>query len=232
MMHWFVYKGKNSYSDFGLWISKLPKIVKASERYEEVTIPGREGSMILLEGEDVYDSYPKECTVICPNNREIQGVKDWLRGSGDLYFSNEPGFVYEARIMGRVEFDRVGNSLLQAKIPFYVKPFKKRLHAGGDTVTVTDLSATLYNPGDVYSRPRISISGSGSNTITIDGQEMSFSGISGTIVVDCSAEIITQNGSLWSGSASGEFWKLPKGQISLSQTSSMELTIEPEWRWV
>ena len=130
MMHWFVYKGKNSYSDFGLWISKLPKIVKAS---------------------------------------------------GVFYFSNEPGFVYEARILGRVDFDRVGNSLLQANIPFYVKPFNKRLHAGGDTVTVTDLSATLYNPGDVYSRPRISISGSGSNTITIDGQEMSFSGISGTM---------------------------------------------------
>lgn len=230
MMHWFVWKGKNSYSDFGLWIGKLPKITKANERYEEVTIPGREGSLILLEGEDVYDGYPKECTVICPNTTNIQRVLEWLRGSGELSFSNEREFVYDARIMARVDFERIGNSLLQAKIPFYVKPFKKRIH--DESITVTSASAALYNPGDVASRPRVSITGSGNNTVTIAGQEMSFEGIDGTITVDCGAEIVTTSGAIWQGSVTGEYWKIPKGQVTLTQTGSMTITIDPEWRWV
>ena len=66
MMHWFVWKGKNSLSDYGLWISKRPRITRPNERHEEVIIPGRAGTLITLEGEDVYEGYQKECVVVLP----------------------------------------------------------------------------------------------------------------------------------------------------------------------
>lgn len=235
MQPWFIWKGKNSYSDFGLWINKLPPIIRAKERYEEIIIPGRAGSLIMTEGDDVYDSYVKECVVIAPNTRNIQPILDWLRGSGDVVFSNEITKAYEARIAAEVSFERIDNNLIQATIPFFVKPFKHNVNANDDTVTITSASGTIFNPGDVASKPKITIANSGSsanNTITIGGNQMLFMTVTGTIVVDCEANIITQNGTLWTGSFTGDFLKIPTGSNTVTQTGGMSVTIEPRWRWV
>ena len=234
MMHWFVWKDKNSISDFGLWISKLPKRTRAQERTQEVQIPGRSGSVILTEGEDVYDSYVMECTVIARNTINIQKVLEWLRGSGEVYFSNEIDKAFDARIAAKVEFERVGNSLVQARIPFLVQPLAHRLLRDSDRVTITGASGSLFNPGDVASKPKVSITGSGSNTITIAGNAMTFDlgSSSITIVVDCDAEIVTSGNDIWTGSYTGEFWRIPKGSVSVSQTGSATIAIDPEWRWV
>ena len=69
MQPWFIFKNRNSYSE-GLWISKLPEIVRAAERYTTVTIPGRAGKLTMLEGEDICDDYIKECVVTCPTEMD------------------------------------------------------------------------------------------------------------------------------------------------------------------
>ena len=235
MQPWFVWKGKNSFSDFGLWVNRLPPVVRAKERYEEIIIPGRSGSLIMTEGDDVYDSYVKECVVIAPNTRNIQPILDWLRGSGDVIFSNEISKAYEARIAAEVSFERVGNNLIQATIPFFVKPFKHNVNEQEDAVTITGSSGSIYNPGDVASKPKITITNSGSsanNTISIGNKQMLFMAVTGTIVVDCEANIITQGGSLWAGNYAGDFITIPKGANAVAQTGTMSITIEPRWRWV
>lgn len=225
MMPWFNWKNRNSYAE-GLWISKLPKITRAKERYQEVTIPGRAGSLMLLEGDDVYESYVKESTVICPNNRSVQKYLEWLRGSGEVIFSNEPDFVYEARIANEVEFERVGNSLLQAKVKFFVQPYKHRRHPEGDTILIATAS-TIYNPGNVASRPQVTVNGSSS--VTIAGQTMTFGGqATDRLVVDCDAGIVLLSGEIFTGTVSGDFWRIPPGSSQVTGAC----TIFPRWRWV
>ena len=223
MQPWFVWKNKNSFSDFGLWINKLPPIVRANERYEEITVPGRAGTLLMTEGEDVYDSYLKECIVLLPNTHNVQPILAWLRGTGDVVFSNEVEFAYEARIAGEVSFERVDNSLLQATIPFYVKPYKKHTHSESD-ITITT-SGTIVNPGDVASKPLVTVTGG--TSVTIAGNTMTFGG-SGTLKVDCENHIVTKNGSLFTGSVTGDFWTIPKGSSSVTGNC----TIQPNWRWV
>ena len=237
MNPWFIWNNKNSLSDFHLWINKLPKITRAKERYTTVDVPGRAGSLIMIEGEDVYDSYTREITVLTRNdNPYIQKALDWLRGEGTLVVCNEIDKSYSGRIVSEVQFDRLGNDLLQAKITFFVDPFKANRYPDKDAVTVTAASASIFNPGDVKSKPVVKIVGSGSNTITIGGKSMTFSSLSGTsskpVVVDCDAHIITKDGGLWTNSVSGEFWKIPKGSSTITQTGSMTITIQPNWRWV
>lgn len=232
MRPWFLWNNQNS-DDMGLWISKLPKITRAKERYETVDIPGRAGSLTLLEGEDIYEPYVKECTVQTVNwNPRMEEILDWLRGNGELVFSNEIEYMYRGRIAGEVSFERIGNNLLQARIPFFVEPFKRSRYPDKDNIIVTDESALIVNVGNVASHPVVCITGSGSNVITIADQEMSFSGISGTIVVDCDAEIITKDDEIWTGTYSGDFWKIPVGTQYISQTGNMSIAVEPHWRWV
>lgn len=228
----FIWKGQNSLDDYGLWIQKLPSRVRPEERHQIVEVPGRSGSLILTEGEDVFDSYADEIVVTCPNTIPINRVMAWLRGSSELVLSNDIDKCRPARIVGEVNFDRDGNSLLVGTIPFLFQPFRQsRFPEHTDRKTITGASATIINLGDVASRPKVSITGSGNNTITIGGMAMTFTGISGTIVVDCDAEMITKNGALWTGS-SGNFWRIPTGQSTIAQTGSMTIVVDPCWRWL
>ena len=199
MQPWFTWKNKNSYNDFGLWINKLPPIVRSNERHEEITVPGREGTLLMTEGEDVYDSYLKECVVIVPNTRNIQPILAWLRGNGDVTFCNEVDFAYEARIIGEVSFERINNSLSQATIPFFVKPYKKRVHGEPD-MTIT-ASGTIVNPGDVASKPMVRVQKTGAAKIVIGDTSMEFTHLPGDVMIDCDAGLITTKAGTYSASA-------------------------------
>lgn len=223
MMPWFVWKNKNSLGDFGLWINKLPPIVRAPERVQEIVIPGRAGSLTMTEGDDIYDGYMKECIVIIPNDRPLQPILAWLRGTGEVVFCNEPDFAYEARIASEVSFERIDNNFLQATIQFAVKPYKKRVHEE-PAITITT-SGTIRNPGDVASKPIVTVTGG--TTVTIAGKAMTFGG-SGTVIVDCENRIVTQNNAMFTGTVTGEFWTLPVGESSITGNC----TIQPKWRWV
>ena len=232
MMPWFIWNGKNSFGDFGLWINKLPPIIRAAERVTEIQIPGRAGNVTLLEGEDVYEQALKKCVVIIRNDVPIQPILAWLRGDGKVTFCNEPDKVYYARIAAEVSFNRISNDMSQATIPFSCNPLKGRLHENQDAVTLT-ADGTIRNPGDVASRPIVEITGSGTCTIAIGDQSMTFYSVSGTIKVDCEAQIITSGGSLWTGTFTGDFWKIPKGQSTVDINSAVtSVTITPRWRWV
>lgn len=231
MMPWFVWKNKNSLQDFGIWVSKFPKRVKAEERHDEVEIPGRAGTVIMLEGDDVYAPYSTEMVVTARNEIPIDRVLEWLRGSGNLILSTERDKARAAHIVGEVDFERVGNSLQQATIPFLFQPFRVSTHPEQDICKTTASEGSITNPGDVASLPVVSITGSGNNTVTIAGNAMTFTGISGTIIVDCDAQIITKDNAIWTGSFTGDFWKLAKGKNTITQTGEMEISIAPHWRW-
>ena len=233
MMPWFIWKGKDSLSDFGLWVKSFPKRVKPEERGEEIIIPGRAGSVTILEGKDIYSTYQDGMVVIARDDINIDKAIEWLRGSGDLILSNDLDKVREARITGRVSFDHVNNCWREATIPFVFQPFRKSRFEDQDTKTFTGASGTMYNPGDVASKPIVTIAGGGNNTITLAGQAMAFTGIStDTIVVDCEAQIITKGNNIWNGTFTGNFWELPTGAVSVAQTSNATITIEPRWRWL
>lgn len=196
MMHWFIWKGKNSLRDFGLWIGKLPDIKRAPERYDTVDIPGRAGQLILLEGEDVYDSYERKLTVITRNtNPKLQEALAWLRGTSDWIISNEPNKVYRAMIINEIDFVRLGNDLISGEIRFYCEPLKKATHE--DAISMSE-SGSVFNPGDVSSKPTVKVVGTGAATISVGNTAMSFEHLPGEIVIDCDAELITTKAKTYS----------------------------------
>jgi len=187
MMPWFIWNGKNSLGDFGLWINKLPPIVRAQERVTNIQIPGRPGTVTMTEGEDVYDAVERKCVILARNSMNIQPVLEWLRGSGELIVSNEADKVYFARIAADVTFSRISNDLQQATVVFYCQPLKGKRYP--ETFSFTS-DGSIFNPGDVASRPMVMVTGSGDKTAWIAGNRMKFYNMEGTLKVDCDAQVI------------------------------------------
>ena len=228
---WFTWNGIDSRS-FGLLISKLPSITRGQERVDQITIPGRSGHLIMKQGDDVRSGYRLDVSVILPIQVDEQPILAWLTGSGSAVFANDPTRCYDARIIGEVSFVRASNTLKTATIPFWCQPYKAQYPTEG-AITLTGTTNTVTNPGDVASKPKVTIDTTGDVTVTIGGVAMAFSSLAAKIIVDCDAHIITNNdGTLWTGTYTGNFWKLPKGQSTVTASKSCTIKIEPRWRWL
>ena len=232
MEPYFLYNGIDSRNK-GLWVKELPAPTRAEERVDVIEIPGRAGHVTIKEGENIHKSYLRECIVQAPATADFNAILSWLSGSGPVVFSNEDNRVYFAEITAEVRFDKISNSLKEATIPFYVQPHKGK-YPTESNVVINGTSGSITNPGDVASSPIvvIEVTGGGSIQINIGNSAMAFSSAPSYLRVDCGAGIVTtNNGSLWQGVYSGDFFSIGPGANTVTLSSSAKLTITPRWRW-
>jgi len=241
MEPWFIWRGIDSRT-MGVWVSQLPPIIRAAERYDEVTIPGRPGTLILKHGENDHEGYVKECRITVRADADFASLLDWLTGDGDVVFSNEPDRVYRAHLAAEVRFDRDGNSLRVATLPFSVHPHKGQYPPEAD-ITPTRLMR-IYNPGTVPAKPLIHIDNNGQSgtfavyilahaddAVTDAIVSQDYHGFT-DIMVDCDAELITQDGEIFTD-AGHEFLFIPPGESFITWGTNIDptITITPRWRW-
>lgn len=131
---WFMWNGVKS-TDYGIHVLNQPSFASPKERYTNVTIPGRSGSLIVTEGDNVYDniSLTVGCVVddifLQTHAYDIYGyvsgqgfstkdiIRTYLNGTGKLTFpqmhaNDIPGqYVrrdyYRARLSNQIEFSTV-----------------------------------------------------------------------------------------------------------------------------
>lgn len=229
---WFVWNGIDSRA-MGLYVTELPPVKRPAERVQTVTIPGRSGHLTLLEGDQVHDGYTLECQITAPMSLDLAPVLAWLSGEGTVIFANEPQRSHEARIAAEISFDRVGYSAKQATVTFFCQPYKAEFPEQGE-ITITGTSGTLTNPGDIPARPLVNLVYTGTITVNFDGKPMVFANSPGNLLIDCEAQQIINNvaGTIWTGTYYGDFWQIPKGQVSVTASASCTLRIKPRWRWL
>lgn len=236
MEPWFIWHDIDSRT-MGVWVSELPAPTRAAERTEEVTIPGRAGTLTLKEGVNVHEGYVKECKITVRADADIASLLDWLTGDGQVIFSNEPDRSYFAHLAAEVRFDRQGNTLKTATIPFYVHPHKAQYPPETDITLTT--SGSVYNPGSVASMPLITVTfteeaeieiGDDAMTLTAADPGEGESYAQETVIIDCGAEIITKKGEIWDGSSTGAFPRIAPGSNTITLTDCT-CVIKPRWRW-
>lgn len=232
MQPYFVWNGVDSRA-MGVIVSSYPPIIRPAERVIQQTIPGRAGALIQTEGADIYDAYVRTFVIGVRPGADSQRIANWLRGPGVAVFGNEPEYRYFGRILAAVQFDKVGSwRLKSAGVQMLTQPYKGKSPREPD-ISISSASFSLYNPGDVASRPIIQLSGGGNITLTLGGVSMAFSDAPSLLRIDCDAQIITQaDGTLWTGSWTGKFPSIPTGTSTGSVSGGAELTITPEWRWL
>lgn len=159
----FIWKGFNATTDYELTVEEEIQEMSPNERFNEIIVPGRNGSLTEWDGD--YDSYLlsiKGCNV--PYNR-LAEVKRWLRGPGKLITHNDPDKYRDAicNMNKPQSFNNEWGIFYTFDLDFKCQPFRKKVN---DTPhDITDQPKNIFNSGDETCQPDFEIHSNGGDII-------------------------------------------------------------------
>ena len=223
----------------GLLISELPPISKPKQRTRIETIDGRDGDIVTPLG---FSAYKKKVKIGLTYDYDIDDIIEYFNTSGRVVFSNEPEKYYKYTIYDQIDFERLIR-FKTADINFHVQPFKYSDIESAITVNLDPTksagSFTIRNNGNYYSRPILTIRGSGDILIYINQVQILKISLNTdqTIVIDAE----TMNATSLSGATllnrlvSGNYdnIKLKVGSNTISYTGTVaSIKIDNYSRWI
>lgn len=217
----------------GIRLREMPQIVRPEERVNHIVIPGRSGELTETEGTDIYNSYIQTVPIAVDTLAHVHSVEKWLRGDGYVTFCNESERKQRARVINAVTFQKhsKNSSWYEAEVQFYCDPLKEQLSESA--VEITTNGGTITNPGDVESRPLITITGSGDITIRINNRALVLEGVQSGWKVDSELEWVLSGSTPLAGVCSGSFPRIKTGESTVQWTGNVtKLTIQPRWRYL
>lgn len=165
-MNTITLNGVSSSSIQGLLIQSLPNIFKPLIRHNIEEIDGVDGDIVTVLG---YSAYDREMKIGLHGSYNVDNVIKFFNSSGTAVFSNEPDKVYQYEILEPIDFERLIR-WKQATVTIHVQPFKKKLNEA--VITSTGSSVSVNNTGNVISKPKIKITGSGNISFYISNQQI------------------------------------------------------------
>lgn len=233
MKNYVIINGVNSNTITGLAINELPPISKPLMRTLIEEIDGRDGDLVTKLG---YGAYDKVMTIGLYHTYDIDKVIAFFNGSGTIIFSNEPTKVYNFEILDQIDYEKLIN-FKTATITLHCQPFKYPVGETPITLSVGDNIIT--NLGNIYSKPLLVISGSGTITVSLDGNQILNIDMTGltTIAIDTVLmEAYDPNtGVLLNRNVTGDYskLKLEKGTNTLNLGGTItSATITHVSRWL
>ena len=229
MTDWFLWNGRKC-TELGIHVSEHPPITIPAERSTFTNVPGRSGSLTMLEDEDVYDDMLLTCTCWIENTNRLDEIAAWLRGSGAVTFANRQGGFYYARIVNQIPFEKIlrGKPNRTFAVVFRCQPF---FQLEANDITITKSGAFVANPGRIASEPVIRVTLSGDAEITIGGYLFELTGVTGTVTIDTPKLECYQNYESKNGNMSGDYPKIPAAGAYVNWTGLVsKIVITPNFR--
>lgn len=169
MKNYIILNGNNSTNITGLLIQELPPISKPKMRANIEEIDGRDGDIVTTLG---YSAYDKEFTIGLYGDFDIDEVIQYFNSSGTVVFSNEEDKYYNYQILEQIDFERLIR-FRTATVKMHVQPFKYSTVEAKKNFTITDeTSIQIRNIGNYYSKPIITICGSGTINLSLNGIQL------------------------------------------------------------
>ena len=169
MRNYIELNGKSSNEIIGLLIQQLPPISKPKMRTQVDEIDGRAGDIVTQLG---FSAYDKIVEIGLYSNFDIDDVITYFNGSGKVVFSNEPDKYYNYQILDHIDYERLIR-FRTAKVKFHVQPFKYSAVEGVLKFTsFTNDEITVINNGNYISKPIITITGSGTINLSLNGYQI------------------------------------------------------------
>jgi len=169
---YIIINGKSSMEVNGLMISELPPITKPQMRVTAEEIDGRDGDIVTELG---FSAYDKDISIGLYNEFDIDEVIDFLNQSGKITFSNEPDKYYNFAQYNGIDFEKL-IKFKTAKVTVHVQPFKFSLNETEKTFNFssseTSGELSIRNNGNYTSRPQITLTGSGTVNLSINGAQV------------------------------------------------------------
>ncbi|WP_163195589.1 distal tail protein Dit [Clostridium thermarum] len=231
----FNFGGKNSYSDYGIIISKRPSLPSPKRRVSYIDIPGRDSNLRYDEGTYEDITITVECTVKGNNILEqLDNIKAWLfsAGESDLIFSFQDDKKYKAQVVNAIDFKQVFKYTSIFPIIFNCRPFKYAVQ--NNIFTITQSGTSIINPGTLKSEPIISVYGSGKISLKVNETTVDLNDITGKIILDSVIQdAYNDAGDNLNSKVNGDFITLKTGSNKFDWTGSVsKIEIVPNWRWL
>lgn len=179
-------------TDKGCIITEPPERPFPKRRFEKITVPGRNGDLILDDEcyENIQIKY-KAATIPDLHERKdidevLNDLRAWLLTSVSyqkLYDTELPDGFYWAFCSDISNAVKTFENMYEFSITFDCKPFFY-LDSGQTEQIFTATSISLYNPGNYKSYPKIKIIGTGSVRCNINGSNFTVSDVSPNVIVD------------------------------------------------
>lgn len=232
---YFIYNDKSS-EDFNIKIKTINNLSSPQRSIEKILVPGRNGELILDNGNFENFILTIECYLNClseDKNVISKEIKRWLQSDFSykkLILSDDLEFYYEAYCDTKLDFEYVSSNFESFLISFSCKPYKKEINE--NVITITE-SINIYNDY-MPSNPLIKVVGSGDVTISINNQELILKGLEDEIEVDCefmnaykkiNEDIVLLNNKMYS-----DFPILEAGENQISFEGNVsKIEITPRW---
>lgn len=239
MIPYLIINGVSSKSVNGLLIQTLPPISKPAIRTSIEEIDGRDGDIVTTLG---YAAYDKPITIGLKGDYNVDDVIEYFNTSGKITFSNEIDKYYKFAIYDTIDFNRLIR-FKTANINIHVQPFKYSIdeppiiYNNANDQTIANIS--VRNTGNIYSRPRLTITGSNTITVYVNNTQIfsiELSAAGETIIIDAAEMNATDpEGNYLNRQVTGDYdnFKLPIGVNDIRVTGTFtSATIENYSRWI
>lgn len=230
------YNGVNSRT-LGVIVEQYPVRPIPKRKHEIFSVPGRSGDVIVEE--DAWENVNQSYDVYLSAERaglplvSAQVVR-WLNAGGYQRLEDDynPDIFRLAAFLGPNDLQNILNAFGRATITFNCMP--QRFLKSGETAVTPASGETLTNPTGYPAQPLITVSGSGSGTITVGSKTLTISTITDGMVLDCrEREAYAISGGVVSNLntvVSGEYPILGAGDSAVSWTGGVTgLSIIPRW---
>lgn len=169
-MNSIILNGRSSRDVQGLLIQSLPPITKPMMRTVMEQIDGRDGDIVTKLG---YGAYDKQFSAGLHGDYDVDEVIAFFDSEGMVIFSNEPDKYYDYQILSQIDFERLIR-FRTAVISMHCQPFK---HSAVERSLSFDIksgtqSFAVSNTGNTAAKPKITVSGSGTVHLSLNGGQI------------------------------------------------------------
>lgn len=235
MRDYIILNGTSSQTIPGLLIQNLPPISKPRQRVEIEEIDGRDGDIITYLG---YGAYDKEFKIGLYASYNVDEIISYFNSEGTVIFSNEEDKYYNYQIIEQIDFDKLLR-YKEATVKMHVQPFKYSAEDNQKVFSVdsTTTSISIRNSGNIYSRPVLTITGSGSIDLYLNGNQLFVINMGDytSITIDTNLMNAYNGNTLLNRNVTGSYdnFKLNVGNNTISWSGSItQIEIDNYSRWI
>jgi len=220
----------NSRTNLGLRITRPPVIPPTRRVVNTLDIDGREGSLTILRGwRDV--SFDLRVALLGDNHAtRWRDMLPQILNAETIHFSNDTAVFYQIKHIHAVPNEKRLVGMSEYTLNFTCAPFRYMRNVAVVTRTT---SGTLVNPGTVHSLPRITVFGTVTRTLTINGRAIVLNLLQGSLTLDSALKICHFGNVSQNNQMTGDFPVLGVGNNTITLgTGITRLEIEPRWRFL
>ena len=236
-MNYIILNDKKNTEIKGLMICTLPPISKPAKKVNQEEIDGVDGDIITEIG---YKAYDKEFQIGLTYNYYIDEVIEYFNSEGKITFSNEPDKYYTYKIIEQIDFEKLLR-FKTATIKMHIQPFKLSNEESEKTFEIsTEEEVSIINKGNVFSKPTITIYGTGTINLGLNSQHIFVIELGENepeITIDCDKmeAYNEQTQVLKNRLVTGNYdnFKLPRGRNTITFTGAVtKIVIKNYSRWI